>query len=294
MKTQKALTIITIAICIFAAAATIAGIWPDSAGEPFTFTSIHGQNVEMQGLGLYRNDSVSTASQAIAQDVVTLLLGIPILLLSTILALRSSLRGRLIQSGTLAYFLYTYAAMSFMSAYNPLFLVYVALFSLSLFGFAVSVIRFDVPSFPAAFSKSFPRLPIAVFIILISAFLLVFQGGRVVMALLQNTIPDVLETYTTLVISAMDLGLIVPASCLAGILLLRKEPWGYLLSAILCMKGISMTTAVTAMVIRALLTGLGASVVEIILFPGLTVIGLTLAGLMIRSISDAPGRAAVS
>lgn len=56
---------------------------------------------EIQGRGLYRYDSVSYASQAIGQDVVTLLVA------GLILARKGSLHGRLLPVGTLFFFLYT-------------------------------------------------------------------------------------------------------------------------------------------------------------------------------------------
>lgn len=89
----------------------------------------------MYGSGIYKNDSLSAAAQAIAQDGVTLVVGIPLLLVSLLLSLRGTIRGRLLLAGALGYFTYTYASYCFLAMYNDLFLVYVLLFSGSLFAF---------------------------------------------------------------------------------------------------------------------------------------------------------------
>ena len=52
-----------------------------------------------------------------SQDAVTLILGIPLLVLLTLFYRRGSLRGGLL-TGMLAYFLYVYVSMAFNAAYK--------------------------------------------------------------------------------------------------------------------------------------------------------------------------------
>jgi hypothetical protein len=54
-----------------------------------------------------------------------------------------------------------------------------------------------------------------------------------VSALIENRAPDALGPHTTVVTYTLDVGIIVPAALLAGILLLRRAPLGYLLSGVL-------------------------------------------------------------
>jgi hypothetical protein len=65
----------------------------------------------------------------------------------------------------------------------------------------------------------------------------------------------------------MDLGLVIPVSILSAILLMRRTPAGLLLSAVMCMKGATMLTSLTAMVINQKLTGVDISVAEMVVFP---------------------------
>lgn len=124
----------------------------------------------MHGHGLYYYETVSTAAQAIAQDAVTLILGIPLLIIALVLSIKGSLRGQLLLSGTLAYFLYTYASYTFGAAYNVLFLLYVSLFSLSLFAFILSIMAIDVSGLTAQFTQKLPRRTIAVFMFVVGLF----------------------------------------------------------------------------------------------------------------------------
>ena len=120
-----------------------AGVFWQGTGEPYPFQTLRGETVMIQGHGLYRYDTVNSASQEIGTDIVTLLIGIPLLITGIVLSRRGSLRGTLLLTGALGYFLYTYGAMSFLTAFNPLFIVYVTLFSLTLFGFILSLSNLD-------------------------------------------------------------------------------------------------------------------------------------------------------
>src|SRR5262249_4424323 len=134
--------------------------WPEE-GTAFAFTSHRGEQVLINGRGLYRYDTVSSAAQEQAADFVTLVLAVPLLAIAGWQAGRGSLRGRLLLAGTLGYFLYTYLQMSVNSAYNPLFLVYAALMALSLYGFVLSLLDIDLGTLPQRFSERTPRRAIA-------------------------------------------------------------------------------------------------------------------------------------
>ena len=85
----------------------MAGLWPGD-GAPYPLTNFRGEQVTINARGLYYWDTVSSAAQMQANDLVTLVLGLPLLAVSFWLALRGSLRGRLLLTGTLGFFLYTY------------------------------------------------------------------------------------------------------------------------------------------------------------------------------------------
>lgn len=286
MKQQKSITILAICISVLAAAAAAIGIF--SAGGPgkHAFTTIHGEQVILFGKGLYRFDSVSMAAQAIAQDVVTLCLGVPLLIVSIVFARRGSLRGRLLLAGTLAYFLYTYMSYSFTSMYNSLFLADVALMSMSFFAFVLTMMSFDTRALSENIGDRFPAKPIAVFLLFLGTSVGLMWLGKIEPLLLNDTVPSGLEQYTTLVIQAMDLGFIVPVSWLTAILLLRKNPFGLLLGTVVCMKAATMLTALTAMVIGQVLAGVAVPAAVCVLFPAANAIAFVFLFVLLRTIKE--------
>jgi VanZ family protein len=121
----------SIAIAILASIATLAGLfWK----------------------GLYQHDTISGAAQMMGQDLVTLVICIPILLGTLYLIRKNSLRGQLIWMGTIFYFLYSYASMAFLTSYNQLFLVYVTIFSISLYTLLGELINLDIKSIKKSFT----------------------------------------------------------------------------------------------------------------------------------------------
>jgi hypothetical protein len=290
MKYQRQLSWLIPLIGLLALFAAGMGLFYQTPGQPYAFTSVRGEAVTINGRGLYYYDTVSSASQTQANDLVTLVLGLPLLVVSTWLAFRANprsgwpLRGRFLLTGTLGFFLYTYLSMSMAAAFNALFPVYVALFSLSLFAFILAMLSFDLAGLPGRFSARMPRGWIAGLMIFAGSFLLLaWMGGRVLPPILQNSVPP-LENTTTLVIQAMDLGLIVPLAFLGGILLLRCNAWGYLLSTVAVMKLLTMGVAVSAMGINMALNGYPDSPVIVGIFISVTVMNVVLAALLLKSI----------
>jgi hypothetical protein len=275
-------------IGILALFATGMGLFYQTPGEPYSLTNFRGEQVMINGHGLYYYDTVSMAAQQQGNDLVTLLVGLPLLGISTWLAFRGSLRGHLLLTGTLGFFLYTYMSMSMLTAYNALFLVYVALFGLSLYAFILSMMSFDLQNLQQHFSPKLPRRWIAGLLFIIGGFLLFAWLGRIVPPLLQNQTPA-LENTTTLVIQAMDLVLIVPLAILSGILLLRQSPWGYLLASVVLLKGVTLGLAVSTMSVMMALRGMPENLGIMVPFLVITLMTLIMAVLLLKNIKIRKG-----
>ena len=289
MRYAKPLAILVPLIFILALIAAGAGLFYPGGDTPYPYTSLRGEEVTINARGLYYYDTVSSAAQMQANDLVALVLGLPLLAAAYWLALRGDpksawqLRGQFLLAGTLAFFLYTYMSMAMNTAFNPFFLLYVVLFGLSLYAFILSMMGFDVAALPARFSERLPRRAIAWTFIVTGAFLTLAWLGRIFTPILQGT-PPALENTTTMVIQAMDLVLIMPLAFLAAALLLRRSAWGYLLGAVAAMKFITMGIAVSAMGINMTLQGVPDSAVLVGLFLVITVVNLVLAVLLLRSV----------
>lgn len=276
-------------IFILTLAAALAGVWP-AEGTPYPLTTFRGEQVTIHARGLYYWDTTNSTAQMQANDLVTLALGLPLLAASFWLTLRGSLRGRLMLAGTLGFILYTYITMCFGAAYNPLFLVYVALFSLSLFAFVLVMMSFDLKTLPEHFSDKLPRRWIAGLLIFAAAFLSLAWLGRISATFAPNAIPA-LDNVTSLFIQAMDLGIIVPVCILSSILLLRRDPWGYLLTSVGMMKFLTMGIAVSTMGLNMARLGLPVSLVELGVFPTIALANLVLTVILLKNITETiPGK----
>ena len=274
MKNPKYLLYLVVVIVILSTLVSLVGLLSDAPSEQTTVTSIYGETIALYGKGIYHNDSKAVAAQGIASDLVTLILGIPLLIASSYYALRGSFRGQLLMTGTLAYFLYTYISYTFLWMYNPLFIVYVILMSASLYAFILMMLSFNLSELPKRYDERLPIKFLGGFQIFIAVAIGLLWLGKIGDAFTSGNPPLGLEHYTTLVIQGMDLGIVVPTAFFSGISLLRKKPIGYLLSSIIIIKGITMLTAITAMILNTLLSGIQVSLVEGILFPGFNLLAI--------------------
>ncbi len=289
MKPSNTLIILSSLIAVLALIAAGTGVFYQGQGTPYDFTTLHGETVTIYGHGLYRYEPVLFAAQAIPADVVTLVVCIPLLLVAIWLYRQGQLRGQLLLAGTLAYFLYTYTSMAFGAAFNELFLLYVALFSLCVFAFPMAMLSVDLRALPAHFGDRLPRRGIAGVMFGGGAFLLVAWLGRIVPAQLAGTPPLGLASNTTLYIQVMDLGLIVPVMALAGTLLLRRRPLGYLLASVGLIKLTTMGLALIAMIIGQALAGVEMAIGEVVIFPSLALAGIAFTVVMLRSLRETAG-----
>lgn len=287
MKYQSSLKWMIPLIFVLALFAAGAGLfWPAGDGQPYPLTTFRGEEVTINARGLYYWDTVSSKAQMQANDLITLVVGLPLLAFSTWLAFRGSFRGQLLLAGTLGFFLYTYMSMAFNTAFNDLFIVYVALFSLSLYAFILSMMSFDLSTLPQRFSDALPRGWIAGLMIVTAVFLLfAWLGGRILPTITQDAVPA-MENTTTMVIQAMDLGLILPFAILAAVQLLRRSAWGYLLSSVAVMKFITMGLAVSGMGINMALNGEPDSAVLVGIFLVITLANLVIAYFLLKSIQQ--------
>lgn len=230
---------------------------------PTTVITARGEAVELYGRGLHELDTLFGAGGALGSAAVTLLLGVPLLILATEGYRRGSLRAGLLQSGVLLYFLYVYASAALGAiAYNELFLAYVALFSASLFGFVVALTSL-VRVAPRFYSGASRRGP-ATFLFVSAAVTFLVWTLPLVAAALAGEAPDRLDTYTTELTYALDVGVIVPAVAVAGVLILRGETAGYLLAVPLLVLEAALAPLIAAQTIGQVVAGVEFTPAEVV------------------------------
>lgn len=205
------------------------GVLLVGGGDPLVTETLRGGTAELYGDGLYGFDTVFQAANNRSTDLVTLLLGLPLLGLSLRWAWKGSLRGRLVLLGALGYFTYVSATYALGGvAYNEMFLAYVAFFSTSLFAFVLvfgSLLSVDLQ--PDRLPRRWP----AVFMVVSGVATLAIWMIDPLAALVEGGPPRGLDTYTTLFTYAFDIAVIVPAAIAAGVMIWRRRVVGYVTAA---------------------------------------------------------------
>jgi hypothetical protein len=266
MKYKKSITTLALIIFILATLTSSYGIFSGNISNKKEIQAISGQTVKLYAKGLYKNDSVSCGSQAVGQDIVTLVMGLPLLLVSVFIYRKNLLKGKLLLAGILGYFLYTYTSYSFLVMYNSFFLIYVILMSLSFYAFTLTMISFNLETISSCFSKKLPVKLIGGVLIFMSIAVCMMWLGIILPSLKQGITPKILDQYTTLTIQAMDLGFVVPTTILASILLIKRKPSGYLLASVMIIKEVALVTAIIAMIIGQIHSGVYVPLVQILMF----------------------------
>jgi hypothetical protein len=286
MRQKTLLTFLSCCVAVVAAASAAAGIFLGGGPGRYDHTSIRGRVVPIWGKGLYQHMSWEVAPQGIAQDYVTLFIAVPMLIAALLWARRGGFRGRLLLAGTLGYFLVGYLFYLVMGMYNAFFLAYVLLAGASFFAFVVCMRSFDTAALAASFSATVSvKLP-SCFLMFSAVTIALLWLSIVVPPLLDGSIiPVQVEHYTTLIVQGLDLAILLPASFLSGLLMLRRMPTGYLLGTVYLVFLSLQMTALTAKVIAMAM--LGQNVIPVIfIIPTFSLIAIYCAVATFRNIRE--------
>jgi len=273
-------------IGLLALSATATGVFYQTQGAHIEYVTVRGEPATFQGSGLYQYDPASVAREGIIWDAINLFIGLPLFATATFLTMRNSLRGRLLLAGLLCYFFYVYLMYATMMAFNRLFLVYVAIFSLSLVAFMFNLQDIDVSRLPMQVSARFPRGLFTGYSIALSTALILLWSRLIVSIMIPNQFPAELAGMNTLETQALDLGLIVPLALAAGILLWRRSAWGYFLTAISVTHGVMMFITIPTWIAVSLIQEGKIDLIAAVPFLMGSLMGLALAGMFYRSVQE--------
>ncbi len=278
MKPSKAVIWLSSLIAVLVLVAAATGVFYQTPGTPISFVTVRGEHAIYQGGGLYRYDPASVAREGMVWDVIDLILALPLFALAIVLSWRGLLRGRLLLSGMLFYFVYKYLMYATMVAFNPLFLVYVAIFALSAVAFFLNLGGIEVSRLPAHMAARFPRWLFIGFTLVMSAALIVLWLGRIISYTLSGRFPDEFAGLTSLVTQAFDLGMVVPLLLTTAILLWRHSAWGYLMAGISLTFGFIMSITLPVWIAVPLIQARQLNLIEAAPFTLLCLMGLYVAG----------------
>ncbi len=243
--------------------------------------------------GLYRRDTVWASSQLRGNDLVTLAVAVPLLVVALVLAERGSAGARLVRLGVLAYMAYNYAFYLFGAAFNEFFLIYVAVFSLSLGALILGLAAVDAAAIARLFRERTPVKGIAGYMVFIAAFLGFNWAFRTMGFLATGRIPqDILNSgLPTAIVYAIDLSLLVPALASVAALLWKRRPWGYVLGTVLMVKCATYPLALVGMGIFAARAGVPGARAMMPFWMVFAAVSLVVLGLLLGNMNAADGPA---
>ncbi|MBN1482403.1 hypothetical protein EH223_10220 [candidate division KSB1 bacterium] len=283
MKFKKTITPLVFAIIVLAALTTLVGIFSKAGPGEYEYESIRGQTVTIYGKGIYQHMSADVAIQGSAQDVVTLLVAIPLLLISWIGAGKGSLKSRFVLAGTSGYFMVTFLFYTAMAMYNSLFVLYVSLLALSFFTLTLSLLSFDMAELPSFFGNRTPIKFVTGFLLFNTITIALLWLSIVVPPLLNGTIyPEAVQHYTTLIVQGLDLGLLLPTGFVAAVLFMKKRPMGYLLAPTYIIFLSILMTALTAKLVAMALQGVNV-IPAVFIIPAINIVAIFCACLLLRN-----------
>ena len=196
---------------------------------------------------LYRDNAFATSAWR-GTDLVTLVVAVPLLVAALILSLRGSFRAQLVWLGMLDYTLYNYAYYLFGTAFNRFFLIYVALFTLSMLALIFALVNIEVQEIRQRFRHRTPVKWIGGYMLFVAAGIGGLWIAQSLSFVATGQVPAfiVQVDHPTSVVFALDLSLVVPFLILGAVWLWKRQAWGYILASILCVKGTVYMLALVA------------------------------------------------
>ena len=214
------------------------------------------------------NDNLLVQSAWYGTDLITFILAFPIFLMSIVLYKKKTLFGLLLVFALLYYSLYNYAFYLFSAAFNSMYLIYLFIFTGSLYGILMIIRKINVKVVAERYREDTPNKLIGGFMILVAVILGVFHIGLSLSYVFTGNVPDIIKNvgHPTNVIAALDLSMVVPVALFGGISLIKKQPWGYVLAVVWNFKGFIYMTALTSAAVVSYLNGATASLSELFLW----------------------------
>lgn len=235
----------------------------------------------------YRRESVNWQLQSGGQDIINLLLVLPLLLMSVVSVHLNKRLSMLIWAGTMLYCFYTFTIYCFDVHFNNLFLLYCAILCISIYTL-IYFLHFYLDRWvPEKALSHYPFSWTGIYFLLISISFGVLWLMDIIPAVTGGSFPETLSQINlpTNPVHVLDLSFILPGIFLTGISLLGKHRIGYLLAPVFLVFFMLMdvTIAILAMIMKT--QGQGGS---FMLAGGMIVLAIISLGFFISGLKALP------
>ena len=239
--------------------------------------------------GLYR-DAPYFAAQAVGQDLISLAVVLPALIVSAILTSHGSNRARLIWLGGLVYLIYTYVIAAFDVKFNPLFLVYVGLFSCSLYALIGSLVTANMTAIKACFTEKTPVKSVSIYLAALAVLFYFMWLSEVVPAMLAGKVPQSIQDNgtPTNAVHVLDMAWVLPAFGITAVSLWRRQALGYTLAGTILSFLVFLILAILSMVVSMIRGGQPIIVPQVVIFGAFFALSLGMLIWYMKGMNSAP------
>jgi hypothetical protein len=245
-------------------AAALSGVLSGGAGGTRTLETTRGTEVVLLGDGLYAWDTWLVGAGNRGQDLVMLLVEVPVLLL---VLRRWPSGGPLVPAvlaGVLAFHAYFWVSMTFAVAQNRLFPVYVACLALTTALLVLVVLAVDADRVQQVLPPRPGRPALVTYLVAVALALIAAWLPSLLGTALTGQVAEAVGPYTSAATEAIDLALVVPLVVAAAVLVVRRRPWGGVLTLVVLALNACIGVLLMGQGAAQLLDGVPLTVAEIV------------------------------
>lgn len=223
---------------------------------------------------LYALEAPYYVAQLIGTDIANLLLVVPTLLVSVLLMRRSSARAYFVWSGTMMFAVYISLSYCLTLHFNRLFLVYCAILGLSFHLLLTPLVTLDAEKVREWFVQGTKTTAVIIYLLVLMGLMYVLELSEAIPALIAGSVPPsaAMSGLITSPFHVLDLALFFPGFLISAFLLYKKRALGYLLAPSFLGFSLTMTLALTIMVILIAMRGFGLEVDSLAIFGVTTIV----------------------
>lgn len=223
-----------------------------------------------------------------------LVIAVPVLIASMVLAARGSMRARFAWLGCLAYIAYNAVMFCFAAHFNSYFLLFTTLLALSFWSLLTLLRAFDLAAVRTATAGVATRT-ISVYLLVCAAVFALLWLQTIVPATVHNTMPIALEEagLTQNPVWVLDFAFTFPLMLLGSLWLWRRRPWGYIIGGMMVIMLTIETAGIALDQVFGQLHDPSASLSAVPVMLVFTGAGLVLSALFLHGVRETRTSAAV-
>lgn len=204
-------------------------------------------------------DNAFTKQAWFGNDLITILVAVPLLLVTGLLIKKTSHLLRLLSLGGMWYMVYNYVFYVYGTSFNTLFLAYILLVVLSGRHLIKTLIVENRALLEINQGHAFGKLEkfMGIYLLVFAGILGILWIMLPLLSIISGQIPEhvVLTGHVTAIVFATDLMLLIPVTGLVGLLLVKKSQWSIVGSLIVLTKCSAYSLVLLTMHLVQVLSG---------------------------------------